>query len=78
MYDTQISIADTNSIQIQPTLIYLVLHGFVTINVPTIARSLGNLNYYGFRLLLAMKGQAASILTDTVNLKIISNVFKWA
>ena len=48
MYDTQISLADTNSIQIQPTLIYLVLHDFVKRNMPTITSSLGNLNYYRF------------------------------
>jgi len=76
MYDTQLSLADTNSIQIQSTLIYLVLHVFVTINTPTITSNLGNLNYYRFRLLLALKGQAAGILAETMNLKITSNVFK--
>jgi len=75
MYDTQIPLTDTNSIQIQPTLIYLVLLGFVTRSVPTITSSLGNLNYYRFRLLLALKGQAGSILAETVNLKVISSVF---
>ena len=76
MYDTQIPLADTNSTQIQPTLVSLVLLGFVKRNMPTITSGLGYLNCYRFRLLLALKGQAASILAETMNLKIISNVFK--
>jgi hypothetical protein len=76
MYDKQTLLADTDSIQIQPTLVYLVLRVFLKRNRPTITSSSGNLNYYRFTLLLALKGQAASILAETMNLKIISNVFK--
>jgi hypothetical protein len=73
MYDTQMSLVDTNSVKIQPNSIYLILRGFVTTNIPTITSSLENLNYCRFRLLLALKSQAGSIFAETVNLKVISN-----